>query len=452
MRLADQRPLDNAVNVPSVFQGRRPGRPSRPAVNILLVNHYAGGDTLGMEYRPNLMARQWARRGHRVTVVAGSYSHLRRSQPSVVASGQEDVVDGVPYLWIRTPRYTCNGLRRAMSMFCFVAGVLRLRAVLSAKADSGVVIASSTYPLDAFCCDRIASKASASRVYEVHDLWPLSPMELGGMSRWHPFVLVMQAAENFAYRRSQLVVSMLPKALPHMCQHGMDPDKFLYVPNGVSEDEWQTLATPLPEVHRQSLEALHTQRRFVIGYAGAHGLANALATLLETAELLREEGIAFTLVGEGPEKEALQSKARQSGLSNLLFLPAVPRGCIPALLARFDACYIGLKRSSIFRFGVSPNKLLDYMMAGRPVIQAIDAGNDLVCESGCGMTTAPEEPAALANAVRALQAMSTDRREIMGGRGREYVKTHHSYGVLSDRFLTGMQRLAARKETHRDSL
>ena len=112
---------------------------------------------------------------------------------------------------------------------------------------------------------------------------------------------------------------------------------------------------------------------------------------------------------------------------------------IPALLDSLDALFIGLKRTPIFRFGISPNKLIDYMMAGKPVIQAIEAGNDLVAENGCGFSIPPEDPRAIADAVLQLMRLSPAEREAMGRKGREYVMAHHDYRVLARQFLEALR-------------
>jgi glycosyltransferase involved in cell wall biosynthesis len=104
-----------------------------------------------------------------------------------------------------------------------------------------------------------------------------------------------------------------------------------------------------------------------------------------------------------------------------------------------DALYIGLQRTSLFRFGISPNKLMDYMMAAKPVIQAIDAGNDMVADSGCGISLAPEDPRALADAIAQLAGLPAAERAAMGQRGREHVRRHHDYRVLAARFLDALR-------------
>ena len=301
------------------------------------------------------------------------------------------------------------------------------------------MIASSTYPLDMIAARRIARRAKARLVFEVHDLWPLSPIELGGMSPRHPFIRLMQWAEDYAYRRADRVVSMLPNAAGHMEAHGMAPEKFRYVPNGFVASEWQEGRTPIPLDHRTILTSLRERGLFLVGYCGAHGLANALESLVEAGSLLRDHQVALVLVGQGPEKATLQRKAEQARLTDVHFLPPVPKVCIPVLLDLLDALFIGLKRTPIFRFGISPNKLIDYMMAGKPVIQAIEAGNDLVAESGCGLSIPPENPQAIADATLRLMALSPAEREAMGLRGREYVLAYHDYRVLAREFLDAMR-------------
>lgn len=403
------------------------------AMTILLINHYAGGPAYGMEHRPYYMAREWVRRGHRVTILAATQSHLRFRIP---APGDE-WIDGIHYRFVDTPAYQGNGLGRVRNMLTFTTRLYRDAHRLARELQPEVVIASSTYPLDIYPARRIARKAGARLIYEVHDLWPLSPMELGNMSPWHPFIMVMQKAENDAYRASDRVVSMLPKAEPHMRAHGMAPEKFAYIPNGIALEEWAGAPQALPELHRETLERLRGQGRFLVGYAGAHGVANALHHVVEAAKHLADTPATLVLVGQGPTKDDLQAQAQR--LDNVVFLPPVPKGAVPALLEAMDALYIGLGRAPLFRFGISPNKLMDYMAAARPVISAIEAGNDPVTEAGCGFSVPPENPEAIAEAIRRMLTLAPEARAAMGARGRDFVTTHHDYRVLAERFLEVMK-------------
>ncbi|MCK4527818.1 glycosyltransferase family 4 protein [candidate division WOR-3 bacterium] len=401
-------------------------------MNILLINHYAGSPYHGMEYRPYYFALEWTKAGHSVTIVAASFSHVRFFQPKCLEPITIEAIDGIQYVWLKTPGYHGNGLKRVTNMFSF-AGQLLTMSLPIEKPD--VVLDSSTYPLTIFGANKIARKYGAKLIFEVHDLWPLSPMELGGFSKWHPFIMVIQWAENYAYKNAHRVVSLLPEAKGHMIYHGMSPEKFVYIPNGIDVSGWQ-LSNSLPEEHAKLLEKLKRNSKFIVGYAGAHGIANALQYFVKAAEMEKEEDkIHFLLVGQGPEKEPLQSLAKNKNLKNISFLPSVPKTSIPTLLAAMDALYIGLKHQPLFRFGVSPNKLMDYMMAAKPVIHAIDAGNDLVAESGCGISVAPEDPKAIADAVIHLFKMSQEKRDVIGQKGHDYVKIYHDYAVLAKKFL-----------------
>jgi glycosyltransferase involved in cell wall biosynthesis len=407
-------------------------------MNILLINHYAGSIKHGMEYRPFYLAREWARAGHTVTIVASSFSHVRTHAPQVSADLDVEEIEGVRYVWLLTPPYSGNGVKRAINIFAFVFKILRFWRYFVEVCQPDYVIASSTHPLDNIPARLIARKANAKLVYEVHDLWPLSLIEVGGMSPRHPFIMLLQWAENFAYRHADYTVSLLPNAYNHMEAHGLTRDRFVYIPNGIDVTEWaedQASAVDTAAAHLELLAGLKAENWFLIGYAGAHGPANALDVIPKAAQLLVDNKVVFVLVGHGSEKERLQRLVDEMGLTNVILLPAVAKSAIPTVLSYFDALYIGLKREPLFRFGVSPNKLMDYMMAAKPVIYAIEAGNDPVAESRCGVSITPEDPAQLAEAAVHLKNLTEAERASMGANGRQYVLENHDYKLLSNRFL-----------------
>lgn len=402
-------------------------------MNILLINHYAGSTRHGMEYRPFYLAREWVRAGHKVQIVAASHSHIRANQPKLDAAVLDENIEGISYRWYATPAYQGNGIGRVKNMLAFMWALWRDAKRLAREFKPDVVIASSTYPMDIWPARRIAKLAQAKLVFEVHDLWPLSPMELGGMSKWHPFIMWVQMAEDYAYCHADKVVSMLPKALDYMQSRGLAAEKFAYVPNGVDEDEW---ATPVPlssEVQLQ-LDSLRAQGLPLVGYAGTHGLANALDVLLDAAHQLKGKA-QIVLVGTGPARNKLLERVTQENLSNVTMLPSIPKQAVPSFLATVDIAYIGLLPEPLFRFGISPNKLMDYMMASKPVVMAIEAGNDPVAEAGCGLTVAPGDAVAVSNAVLKLAALSVSERAAMGQAGKEFILKNQTYRVLATRFL-----------------
>ena len=404
-------------------------------MNLLLVNHYAGSPALGMEYRPYCLAREWVRMGHRVLIVGATFSHVRARQPEA----GDETIDGIKYRWLPTPPYQGNGVGRVRNIWRFLAQLWRQAPRLAAEFRPDAVIASSTYPMDIWVARRIARLARAKLVYEVHDLWPLSPIELSGMSPRHPFIRLCQAAEDAAYRDADVVVSMLPKVHAHMAAHGLDLRKLTIVPNGIAPEDWQRPPEPLRADVAAAVARHRAAGRTVVGYAGSMGAPNALGVLLDAAQTLAGDAIGFVLVGDGHERAALARRIAAEGLQQVQLLPPIPKAQIPALLGAIDIAYIGWQRVPIYRFGIAPNKLMDYLMAGCAVLHSVQAGNDPVADAGCGLTVAPEDPAAVAEGLRRLAALPAAERRAMGERGRAYVLAHHAWPVLARRFVEALQ-------------
>ncbi len=407
-------------------------------MNIIIINHYAGSPKMGMEYRPYYMARQWVKEGHEVSIIASTESHIRKLNPTVKYDFQEEMLDGVRYIWIKTPKYQTNGAKRVSNMLSFTAKLWMNALRLSKLYHPDVVIASSTYTIDNYSALKIARISNAKYFYEIHDLWPLSPMELGGMSAKHPFIILMQYGENYAYRWADKVISMLPNTQEHTREHGLDLKKWRYIPNGICLEEWEQSYLPDNDLKKKT-NGFKAKGSKLIAYTGTLGLANALNNLVDAADLLKEYNYEFLIFGIGPEEENLKNEITKRELRNIHMMGSVPKSSIPGLLASMDLLYIGLQRQSLFRFGISPNKLIDYMMAAKPIIQAIDAGNDMVAEANCGLSVEPENPQMLANAIRDLMSREEEDLLVLGNNGREFALKNHTYKELAQQFLKIME-------------
>ncbi len=403
-------------------------------MNILLINHYAGSDKLGMEYRPFNFAQEWSRKGHHTTVVAATYSHIRTQNPEITKNHEYTDESGIEYLWVKTPAYKSNSPKRFINMLVFIWRLFCLTKMILKRRTYDVVIASSTYPLDIFPARKIAKKSKALLIYEVHDLWPLSPMELGGYSKWHPFILLMQYAENFAYKKSDKVVSLLPVTKEHMIAHGLKENKWFCVPNGINTEDWKNYEK-IPDEISGKIRVVKAKYSRIVAYTGTYGLANALDSFIDAAKRTADISVAWVLFGKGPLKQHLQDRIMAESIDNVFIFDNVPKKSIPDLLSYFDYLFLGLQNQPLFRFGISPNKLMDYMMSGKPVIQAIHAGNDMVKESGCGISVEPENPDAIADAVRQMVKMTDEELQALGAKGRDYILKHHSNTILADNFL-----------------
>lgn len=401
-------------------------------MRILLINHYAGSPTMGMEFRPYYFAKNWIQSGHDVFILAADNSHLRKSKIKVKKSFELQNIDGINYIWVKTPKYHGNGILRVMNIFSFVLKTFFHAKKLAKKIKPDIVIASSTYPIDNYTARKISKFSKAKHIYEVHDLWPLSPMELGNMSKYHPFIMIMQHGENFAYKYCNAVISMLPKTKEHMQNHGLDLKKWHYVPNGILPDEWKN-PDDIPDSYKSIFNKLKNENKILIGYAGGHAISNAIDTLIDAAEILKEhDRIQFILVGDGVEKKKLMEKA--SELSNVIFLDPVRKKSIPVLLEKMDILVLGTQRKNIYKYGISMNKLMDYMMAGKPIIEYI-SGDNLIETAKAGLSCDSENPQQLANCILKLSNLSENELKQLGKNAKKYVLENHNIPVLAKKCL-----------------
>jgi glycosyltransferase involved in cell wall biosynthesis len=390
---------------------------------VWIVNQYAGSPRHGMEYRHFYLARGLVERGHRAVVISGSRSHLYADPPVVSRPFTLANVGGIEYCWVAGTPYTrAISVGRVVNMAAFALAVELLPTHRLPRPDAILVSSPSPFPIRVAA--RWARRFGARLVFEVRDLWPLTLQELGGFSSRHPLVMLMQWLEDYAYRVSDSVISVLPAADRHMIARGMDPAKFRYLPNGIDLDRGGT-SNGVPPAVRERIRP----DAFTVGFVGTLGRANVVETLIDAARLLPPDPFQVLIVGHGAEAEQLIARAADA--PNVAFAGPVPKDRVPSVLALLDACYVGYRNHALYRFGVSPNKLYDYMAAGRPVLFAAAAANQPVREADCGCTVAPEDPVALADAIRSLAARPPAERARLGANARAYVERHHSYERLA---------------------
>lgn len=408
-------------------------------MNILLINHYAGSPEMGMEFRPYYFAREWIKMGHRVDIIAADYSHLRRINPDVSKDFQEEMIDGMHYHWIKTGEYEGNGVKRAVTMAKFVTKLWLHAGKIIREMDPDVVICSSTYPLDTYVGQRIRRKSGkkVKLIHEVHDMWPATLIEIGGMSKNNPFVVAMQIGENSAYKHSDKVVSLLPNAEPYMREHGLAEGKFRCIPNGVVLEEWEN-PEEIPDEYKIVFEKLKNQGKFIVGYFGGHALSNALDSIIDTAEAIGDEDVHFVLVGDGVEKTRLIKRVEDLKLTNITFLPPVNKKSIPKLCERFDCVYMCGLDSPLYRFGVCANKMFDIMASGKPGICALGV-KSYFSEYECGFDVDSGNISEICHLIENLKTCEADRLEKISAVGYKASRERFNYTRLASEFFNVME-------------
>jgi len=401
--------------------------------SIIIVNHYAGSISMGMEYRAYYLANEWKKMGYDVCIISGSYSHLRIRNPKVQKNLSFKEIDGVKYCWIKTIKYSRNNYKRLFSIMQFCLKLFVFAGRVSTYLNPAVVIASSTYPFDIYPARKIAKKTNAKLIHELHDMWPLSLIELGGMSPHNPFVKMVQVAENHIYRVVDAEVSILSNTKEYMVQHGLDPEKYYHIPNGIKADELLNKSSLTPDI-KDTLIKLHTEGFFICCFFGSHTKSYGLDALLDAKKEL--DKVALVFVGKGVGKEELINKTKKENIQHVYFFDPIPKNEIHSLLDSVDCVYIGTNGSPLFRYGLSMNKLYDAMYSAKPIILAADSPNNLVDVSLCGISISSVESREIVVALEQLSSLGKSELEAMGQKGREYVLSNCDYSKIAEEFAS----------------
>lgn len=413
-------------------------------MNILVVNHYIGSPYYGMDFRPYYISREWVKQGHKVTMVGASESHIRMIQPKVEKNFSIENIDGIQYVWIKTPPYNkSSSFKRIKNILSFVAKLFYNAKKVADIAEPDWVIASSCYPLDIYPSKKIASIAKAKLCFEVHDIWPLTPKLIGGYSNCHPFIMTMQMAENYMCKYSDKIVSLLWNAESHYRQHGFK-GSFYCVPNGYCREEWTSEAfkLSLPTEHQETILSLKKQGKIIVGFAGGFAKSGAADILVKSAVYLKNTPeIHILLVGKGPERDRYIQIINDNKLKNVSILPEISKKLIPSLVSAFDIGYLGGRHSELHKYGTAYNKMTDYMLCSIPIIQAVDEPGSVVERVNCGLRIEAENPSSLSDAIVKVAFMPREERIKMGARGKEYVESNLEWSTLAIQFIDDLQTL-----------
>jgi glycosyltransferase involved in cell wall biosynthesis len=395
--------------------------------NIWVINQFAGKPTSGWGERHFYFSKYWIEKGYSVTIFSGSYNHVFSELPDCTGQFSAENVEGVNFCWVKTPRYNPQSIFRFWSFLVFAFKMLFASSAKYGKPDFIVVSSMPIFPIltGYLLKNKFRSKAL---FFEIRDIWPLTLVLLGNISPRHPAVKFIGWFEKFGYRKADKIISLLPNAAEHIEEIAQASAKFHYIPNGLDEN---VLEKELPRTG--DLEKIPSDK-FVIGYAGTIGLANALEFFVEAAGLMKMDyRFYFVIIGEGYLKESLIKSSESFG--NILFLPKVRKNQVATYLNKFDVCFVGRNDSPLFKHGVSANKYFDYMLAGKPILDSNNLIKDPVELSGCGIIVEPDSSEAIVTGIVELFEMSDVQRLDMGQLGREYVKKHHSIEHLSDEYM-----------------
>jgi glycosyltransferase involved in cell wall biosynthesis len=383
-------------------------------------------------------------KGHTVTAITGfpNYPSGKIYHDYRLRWRQWETMNGVRVLRVPLyPDHSYSGVKRILNYFSFALSASTLGAALCGPADvMWVYHPPLTVGIPAWW---IGLLRRIPFVYEVQDLWP-ETLAATGMFRSAAAASWMNRLAQFVYRRAAAITVISPGFKRNLIAKGVPAEKIHVIPNWADEELYRPVARDESLAFESGLA-----NRFNIMFAGNIGAAQVLETVLEAAELLRDLPRAqFVLIGDGVSVKALRQATQERGLSNVRWIDRQPAERMPHWFALADVMLVHLKRDPLFEITI-PSKTMAYLACGRPILCAV-AGDtaDLVRSAGAGITCAPQDSAALAQAVRALYAMSCEQREAMGEAGRRAFLENYTQSVLVNRYEALFKDVVARAQKH----
>ena len=405
--------------------------------DIWLVNHYAGAPDRPTGSRHFDFGRLLARRGRSVTIFSAGFDHV---------SGREERlqwwqlyrigrIEGVTFVWLRTVPYRGNSWRRQLNMLSFLVAFLVVQTRFS---EPDIVIGSTVHPFAALGAWAAARSRGARYLFEVRDLWPRTLVDLGALRSGSAGERLLNAMESFLVRRASNVITLLPGIRDYLRERGLPVGHVVYLPNGVDLDAFDAASVVRAPVVGPASDAIATIRRYrdqgrvVFGYVGAFGRVNRVDLLVRAAAEAdaRAPGrVGLVLVGDGPERPSVEREALAT--SAVAVCAAIPKWSVPSVLGALDGAVVHATATPVYRYGISFNKLFEYMAAGLPVAFACSSAYDPVATTGAGISIEPDDVGSMATALLSLADAGLAERARMGAAGRAFVELEHDLARLA---------------------
>jgi len=385
---------------------------------IWIFNHHALTPDMAGGTRHFDFAKELVSRGYKVTIFASSFHYSKYEEMKVYKDTYflKEELDSVEFIWIKTRPYRGNGLGRILNMLDYMNKVQKAALELTPHPD--ILIGSSVHLFAVFAAYKVAKKMEVPFVMEVRDIWPQTLIDMG-VASWHPFILVLAKLENFLYKKADKIITNLPYAYEHICKFGIDKEDVVWISNGVD-----ILRSEAIEGHQYESNILH------ITYAGAIGQANQLEILIQAAEILKDnKEILFHIIGDGPSLNYL----KQIKTDNVKFYGSLEKKKAISMIKGSDVLFFPLADSPIFNYGISSNKLFDYLASKKPIIFASNAKNNPVKEANAGISIKAGNVEEVVRAIQSIKQMDKEERNTLGENGYNYASKYFSIPILVDK-------------------
>lgn len=408
-------------------------------MRILYISKYTILPENGAATRQYFISKALSEIGNNEVMLIGSRSTLGKV-PAFKGLFNSSSIDRLKTIILNGPAVNAGfNLKRLFSWLIFERNLRRFRYYIKAFKPE-VVIVSSLSILTFLTGIFLKRWLKIPLVIEVRDIYPLTLVEVGNYSPSHPAVKLLAKVEKMGYQNADLILSTLPNVPEHIRTVIDKPFKFKWVPMGVEPGYFNK------HEHFEH-SSFRKENEFWVCYAGTIGVANALDTLFEAASRLEttHPGIRFAVIGDGPLKASYLQ--RYGTLKNLVFFPAVAKKDLQSYLVQMDLLVNTWLNKPIYRFGISPNKWIDYMFASRPILVAFSGYRCILEEAGCGRFVDAENLDALITGILDFFAMDKSELDAMGARGKRYLLDNLDYRILSNDLYNSLAELTVHKKS-----
>lgn len=395
---------------------------------ILVITHAGGSPIHGPNMRWYFLAQALKEHGIQVELVSASFFHKYHTAPECVGEYSRSEVNGVEYHWILCRRYDDGILKRLLNQLDFVRGCYKSLERFKNRGIS-LVVASSPHPFVSYPALSIAKALNVPFVFELRDLWPELLISTGLMNAWHPYSLLLKKAQAHGIKNASKVIVVKPGEKNFLADaYKASIDKISYVPNGFFSEQYDS---KVPEL----LLEVRKRHKKIVGYLGTLSDWYKVNEFISLAANSRKDASwGFVVVGKGTLETMLRHRIESEGLENVYLIGPVARAAVPEVLSCFDVCYLGMIDMEINRFGISSNKLYEYMAAGKPILANYSIGYDPVQEANCGFTVPSGDLNELRCALDTL-LQNDELAATMGRNAKNYFKKHHDFRHVAEKVI-----------------
>ncbi len=404
-------------------------------MKIWLVSHYAMPPHLEERVKTIRYAKYLQEMGHEVLLITASTIHntdinLIEDKSKYV----EKEYDGLKYVHIRCDQYKGSGAKRVLNLLQFQ---FRFLSIMKKFAKPDVIVADCNC-INYYGINKFAKKYGIAFVSEIRDLWPLSIVEYKNMSNSNPIIKMLYQAEKRMYKQSNAIVFSMEGGKDYIIDKGwsskIDLNKVFYINNGIDLEE-QEIQRKENSFEDKDLD----DDSFKIIYTGSIRTANAVDKLVKAAEELRDcPKIKFLLYGNGDARADLEQYCQEHNLTNIVFKGKVEKKYIPYILSKASLTIVSVMNTSISNYGVSWNKLFDYMNAGKPIISTVKVNYDIIEKNHCGISLDSQESKDIAKAIMQIYNLPKEEYEQMCDNAKQGVK-EYDYKILTQKLENVMQ-------------